>query len=281
MHEGAPDVQAEALEHIAFLSRSVNRVQILQALTNQAATRQELAEHTATSRTTLDRIVNEFEDRGWVERTVEGSYSTTSRGTHIVRTLQPFLESIVAIENLGEAVDWLPTEEVTIGLEHFSDAVVQRPSQPDPVETIDLMVQMVEKATEHRALTHLTPAVRYSEAILEGVESGRLTAEGVLTNDSIDLIRENPERRDRWASVAPTGTGHYHYDGELPCNLWIIDENVLIKKSGPEPFAEALWGPHRKPERDGSFVGEPPHRHLPRSIDGPGAGFLRGVDRFY
>lgn len=199
----------EAVEDIAYLS----------------VTRQELAELTGTSRTTLDRIVNEFEDRGWAERTVDGTYIATPQGTHLQRQFQPFLESIMAIRRLGETLEWLPTEELTIGLEHFADAVVRRPAQDDPVETIDLMVEMVEKETEHRALTHLVPPAALSEGELDGVESGRLRPEGVLTSESIDLLRETPERRRRWASILEAEKGDlYRYDGNIPCNLWIIDE---------------------------------------------------------
>jgi predicted transcriptional regulator len=203
-----------------------------------------VAEITGIPRTTLDRIVNELESRDWAERTVDGTYTATLQGIHLQRQFQPFLDAVVAIRRLGDAVAWLPTAELTIGLEHFADAEIWRPAGDDPVETIDLMVEMVEGATEHRAFTHLVPPAPLSEAILEGIESGRLTAEGVLTADSVDFLRETPERRRRWASIVESGTGDlYRYDGEIPCNLWIIDEYVLIKKSGPEPFSQAYGVP--------------------------------------
>lgn len=244
MSDGEPAVPTEALADIAYLARSANRVQILEALATRSATRRELAERTDTTRTTLDRIVNELEDRGWAERTDDGTYTATPRGTHLHRQFRPFLDAVVAVRRLGEAVEWLPTEELTIGLEHFKDAVVQRPARDDPVETIDMMVEMVADATEHRAFTHLVPPVPYAEAILEGAESGRLTADGVLTAESIEFLRANPDRRKRWAAIVEAGTGAlYRYDGEIPCNLWIIDDHVLIKKSGPDPFADSYGVP--------------------------------------
>lgn len=56
-------VPIEALEDIAYLLRSPNRVRILDALTRDPYSRRELGEQTGTSRTTLDRIVNELEER--------------------------------------------------------------------------------------------------------------------------------------------------------------------------------------------------------------------------
>jgi len=246
MGESEPDVPAAALEDVAYLSRSPNRVKILAVLADRTVTRHELADITDTARTTLDRTVNELEDRDWAERTVDGTYTATPRGERLQRQFKPFLDSVAAIRRLEEAVEWLPAAELTIGLEHFADAEVVRPAGDDPVETIDLMVEMVEGATEHRALTHLVPPAPLSDAIREGVASGRLTADGVLTADNIEFLREAPERRRRWEAILEAGNGElYRYDGNIPCNLWIIDEHVLIKQSGPEPFAESYGVPIR------------------------------------
>ena len=243
MDDSESDVPADALEDIAFLSRSINRVKVIDVLTDRPASRQELVESIGTSRATIDRVVNEFENRGWAERTAEGTYTATAWGIHLHEQFNPFLESVAALHRLGRTVEWLPTDELTIGLHHFADAEVVGQAQDDPVETIDKMVKMVDDATDFRAFTHLVPPVPLAEATLEGVESGRLTAEGVLTADSITFLRDDPERRDRWAAIVDADTPLYRYDGIIPCNIWIIDETVLIKKSGPEPFAEAYGVP--------------------------------------
>jgi predicted transcriptional regulator len=239
MSDGVTEVPTRALEDVAYLARSVNRVKILGVLADRSATRRELAEVTGTSRTTLDRIVNELEDRGWAERTPEGTYTATPQGTRLRRQFRPFLESVVAIRTLGDAVEWLPTEEPTVGLEHFADAVVRRPERDDPVEPVDLTVEMIDEATRHRAFTHLVPPEPLSDAVLEGVESGRLAADGVLTAASLDFLQDAPERRERWASIVEAGADIHRYDGEIPCNLWIVDETVLIEESRPEPVAAA------------------------------------------
>jgi predicted transcriptional regulator len=233
----------EALSDVAYLSRSANRVAILEALTDGAATRAELTERTDTSRTTLDRIVNELEERGWAERTSEGTYAATAEGTHLMAQFRPFLESVAAIRRLGETVSWLPTEELTIDLRHFADATVERPAGADPAKTVDLMTELVRNASEFRALTHLVPPVPLARATRDGLREGRLTTEGVLTGTSIDVLRENPDRRDRWADIVETGGGLYQYDDPIACNLWIVDETVLIKRSGPENLGDSYGVP--------------------------------------
>jgi len=86
--------------------------------------------------------------------------------------------------------------------------------------------------------------------ILEGVESGRLTAEGVLAASSLDFLQDTPKRRERWASIVEAGADLYRYEGEIPCNLWIMDETVLIKKSRPESFTEAYGVPISSRDED-------------------------------
>jgi hypothetical protein len=54
-------IPIQALEDVEYLSRSPNRVIILDTLTKGPYSHRDLAELTETSRTTLDRIVNELD----------------------------------------------------------------------------------------------------------------------------------------------------------------------------------------------------------------------------
>jgi DNA-binding IclR family transcriptional regulator len=75
MTGGESPVPADALADVDYLSRSDNRVTLLDALAEGAATRRALAEETGVSRATLDRIVTEFEERDWAERTSPRDWS--------------------------------------------------------------------------------------------------------------------------------------------------------------------------------------------------------------
>ena len=239
----ADALPTEALEDVAYLSRSPNRVAILRALVEGPTTRREIAETTETSRTTLDRIVNELEERGWAERTSDGSYVATASGSHLMRQFDPFLESIEGLRRLGEAVAWLPTEELDIDLSHFADAEVRRPRGNDPVDTVEFMTELVQNASSFRALTHLVPPEPLSRAMRDRVVSGKLRTEGVMTADSFAYIAANQERRQRWRESIEAGSTAYQYDGPIPCNVWIADDLVLIKQSGPEAMDESYGVP--------------------------------------
>lgn len=238
--EGVP---AGALEDVAYLTRSINRIEILAAVADEPRTRSALTAVGDASRTTVDRIVNELEQRGWVERTADGEYAATTTGSHLVAELEPCLDAVAAIRRLGRAVEWLPADELTIGLEHFRDASVYRPERDDPIETVDLMVDLVHETSEIRVLTHLSPPIPIAQAMADGVTTGRLRGTYVVTPDLIATLREHPDRRERWRTMLRAGAGVYRYDGALPCNLFVFDGTVLLKKSRPGHRRESYGVP--------------------------------------
>lgn len=220
-----------ALEEIAYLSRSDNRLLILTALTEGPHTRRELEEVTGVSRATLGRIVNEFEERNWAERTTDGDYVATPTGQHMVTQFTPFVESIEAVRRLGEAVEWLPTDELSIGLHHFNDAVVKRPENDDPMEVIDYFTDQIRDASEIRVLTHLAPPEPFAKSMRDGFDTNRLNGTFVLTGELVEYLRRRSAREERWRAYIEAGADVYRYEGDIPCNLLVIDDTVFIKSS--------------------------------------------------
>lgn len=220
-----------ALKEIAYLSRSDNRLLILTALTEGAHTRRELEEVTGVSRATLGRIVNEFEERNWAERTTDGDYVATPTGQHMVTQFTPFAESIEAVRRLGEAVEWLPTDELSIGLHHFNDAIVKRPENDDPMEVIDYFTDQIRDASEIRVLTHLAPPEPFATSMRDGFDTDRLNGTFVLTGELVEYLRRRSAREERWRAYIEAGADVYRYEGDIPCNLLVIDERVFIKSS--------------------------------------------------
>lgn len=233
---------AEALDDIAYLARSANRVRILDALTHGAFTRGELADRTPASRTTVDRIVNEFQERGWAERGTDGTYGATTQGEQLMQRFRPFIESVTALQRLDDALDWLPLQDLTIGIEHFSDAVVWEPTT-DPVETVEFMCDLVRDASRFRVLADLVPPEQLEVVITDRLQADQLTVNGVTTDQVLHHIGSRPERADRWRAMHEAGATMTRHEGPLPCNMWVFDETVLIKKSSPGPIDESYGVP--------------------------------------
>lgn len=224
----------DALEDIAYLSRSENRVQILEALATGAYARRDLAEETETSRTTLGRILGEFEERGWAERTTDGTYAATRRGEHVAAEFRPLATALETIRGLGEAVACLPAEELSIGLHHFSDATVRRPSPNEPLEPGRYLVELLADASTMYTLTFVAPPSPVGKAMADGVSSGRLTAEHVLAGGLVEHLRDQPEGPPPWREYVEAGANVYRYEGHIPCNLFVVDERVLVFSDRPD-----------------------------------------------
>lgn len=230
---------ADALEDIAYLTRSGNRVAVLDSLATGPHTPSELTDVTDASRPTLGRILNEFEERGWTERTDDG-YVATPTGEHVVTEFSPFARAMTAIRRLGDAVSWLPSDELTIGLHHFHDATVRRPDRYDPMDTVDVVTERLWEATEFHVLTHLVAPEPKQKAMLDGVTSGRLDTKIVLTDDLVSYLRDVPKRAAWAREFVAEGARVYRYDDSIPCNLFVIDDTVLVGESHPEsghPYA--------------------------------------------
>ena len=228
-----------ALEDIAYLTRSANRVAALGSLVEDSYAPSELTEIVGASRPTLGRILHEFEDRGWTERSDDG-YVATPTGEHVVAELEPFAGAMAAIRRLGDAVAWLPTDELTIGLQHFRDATVRRPERYDPMDVVDVFTELLREATEFQVLTHLVAPEPKQEAMLDGVTTGRLDAKLVLTDDLVCYLREVPKRDAWFREFVAAGARAYRYDDPIPCNLFVIDDVVILGESHPDsghPYA--------------------------------------------
>lgn len=228
-------VPTDALDDIAYLARSANRVSLLDALTSESYTRRDLDEHTGIARTTIGRILNEFEERGWVERTTEGKYTATPRGEHVTAEFGPLVEAMQAIRNLDDTIVWLPTDELSIGLQHFQDATVRPTQRNSPNALATYLLDLMRDASTFYTLTYLAPTLELLHCMRERVVSGQLTAENVFTADLIEYLHTQSEQRQGWQDCIEAGAGVYSFEGRIPCNVFIVDGTVLIANNQPDP----------------------------------------------
>ena len=224
-----------ALDDVAYLSRSVNRVRILETLSEESHTRRSLMDATGVSRTTLGRILNELAERGWAERTTDGRYAATRTGGHVVAAFAPTLDAMAAVRSLGEAADWLPASVHEVGLDAFRDATVHRPDPNAPLSFARELVDRIEDAGTVRTLTYLAPPEHsVAEVLHERIRDDGVSSEFVLAGGLTEYLVEDPERRGRWRASIDAGAAVYGYDDYIPCNLFAIDGTVLVVNTSPE-----------------------------------------------
>lgn len=245
---GGNDRSESAVESTAYLSRSTNRIELLHVLAESATpvgeppdgcSTRELRERLGISRSTSARILGQFTERGWVQRTPDGDYALTPTGRHVEATFREHFESLEAIRHLDDAIAILPREELDIGLQHFVDATVRRPMSGDPTELARHLASRLDEATRFQWLSYVGPPRTLDEAVQEGVLSGRLSARGVITDALVQHYQANfPsnrlqawERDERLQPHTDGGLEMYSYDGHIPCNLYVVDETTLIENS--------------------------------------------------
>jgi predicted transcriptional regulator len=241
MPEDRDSLSDEALADIAYLGRSKNRVKILKAIVARPRSPRDIADATGTARSTLERILAELEERGWAERTSEGKYEGTAAGEFVVDEFIPLVDAMEALRNLGETVSWLPRDELSISISHFSDSIVRKPD--DPTEAIDYMTDVLQATEKLRVISHLIPPEPPAKAIHDGVAAGRMTVDYVITDDVIDYLSGHSERRDRWVQTIEAGADLWAWEGPIPCNLWIFDDTVWMKRSRPGSIQDTYGVP--------------------------------------
>jgi predicted transcriptional regulator len=229
---------SDTLEDIAYLTRSENRVQILTALAARGTThgepppgctRRELEERTDASQPTLSRILTEFEDRGWAERTAEGEYVATPLAAHLTDEFTPFLRSVDTLQDFGEMAAILPTTELTIDRRHFSDATVRRPAGPQPTDFRRYLADLLQEGSSTLyALSQGPGPATPGSYVHELIVTGRLKYVLINPEHIVDYFVDISEARITAQEHLKAGAEYYSYDEQIPCDLFILDETVVI-----------------------------------------------------
>ena len=230
---------SSALNHIEFLSRSGHRVSVLRSLLDQPHDRAELREETGASSSTLGRIIGDFTEKGWIVRNGH-EYEATPMGEFVGREFTRLLDSMEVVEQFHEAITWLPAEEMDLDLSVLQNASVTTASSGNPFMPILAMAGRLRGAEYVRMLTSVTVPQTLA-AIRDGVIEESQTFEGVITPGLLDALGTDSTLEAHSREVFDADqTEIYHYDGDLPCNLSILDDTVLIMVTDEEQMPRAL-----------------------------------------
>lgn len=212
-----------SLESVQFLANSANRVQALTALVDEELTRRELTERIDGSRSTVTRILNEAQERGWVDS--EGSqYWLTPLGESMVRDFRSYLATVEGHHHLGDMVAHLPPPLFSLDFRHLRDADVVESTTENPVAPFTRSLELFQGATEYRGLNH-TSLPDHSKVLRDRVDRGRLEFEQVFEKTFFETLRSDPERAAVWNSLSDRV---WLYDDVVPINLHIVDGTVLV-----------------------------------------------------
>ena len=215
------------LDDIEFLARSDHRVTILKTLMQDGQTPSGLQEETGIPRATIGRVLGNFEDRGWVQRSGR-VYVRTRFGDLLAEEFDALLETVETIQRMQEVARWLPPDALDVDLRAFRDATVTTPDRSDVLAYIRRAEAILRDASHVRVLTSsVFPDTL--EAQQEAIIAGDQTQEVILTSDALDAAFADPEITAWTREIIASGNATvYRYDGSVPFMLSVLDDTAVI-----------------------------------------------------
>ncbi|TYL37886.1 hypothetical protein CV102_14245 [Natronococcus pandeyae] len=234
-----PDTMADPLDDIAFLANSANRVAVLEALTTGAHHRDELRERVDVSRVTLARILDDFEDRRWIERTGQ-TCRATPLGAWVSEAFAELRETMTSEHRLREVLPWFPAEQVSFDVRCLRDADIVTPTPTNMWAHVQRGADCFRSAQRARVVSTQT-APPIVEATKTAVEEYEQRFEAVLTAALIETVGSNATMAPLFAELldAPT-VDIYVYEDELPVTVFLTDGTVGLPLTDDEDIARAL-----------------------------------------
>ena len=211
---------------VTYLGASPVRIAVLEALAERRLSRRELQDAVDTSRTTLWRLLREFEDRHWIRET-ETEVELTTAGRIILERIGALRTASEAIETLADVIDWLPVDEMDVPIERLAAAEIVRPATSNPAAPMRLAMKQLETATDIRILTR-----GYSpwlvDVLYEPVLEGRKSVSMVVAEPVLDALNdEEPLRQQVDEMIAMGGLELYRANEPVSHIFAILDGERL------------------------------------------------------
>jgi predicted transcriptional regulator len=227
-----------ARDDVAFLARSENRVDVLATFGPEAISRPVLQETAGVERVTLGRILGDFEDRGWVEKT-GGEYALTPLGEMVAGDFEHLLTTVRTARKLESVVRWLPTDEMAFDLRHLGGADITLPTRADPAAPTRVAGQRLRATADVRLLMSVVVA-EVVEACASAVASSDQRFEAVFTPAVLETIVGDPTMAARaQAMMASEDVAIYRTDGEVPHIMGLLDDVVAFGVTDDENLPRA------------------------------------------
>lgn len=227
------------LAEIEFLARSPNRLRVLDVLRTGPITRYEIEEMTDVSRATLGRILDDFEERGWVKRESR-QYETTHVGNYVAREFTRLVERFGPVPALNKVAQWFPEEGFGFDLGCLTGAEIVRPHKNDALAPTTHIVRRLRTATHIRVLTY-TALPDCMEVCWQRTVTGNQTFEGVFDTGTLATLGADPQMVEQAGEMLESGQAEVvRYDGEIPSVVIIADDVVLLCLSGGEGAPHAV-----------------------------------------
>lgn len=229
-----------AREEIAFLARSENRVAVFMALSSDPLTRDEIQSYTDVARVTLGRILSDFEDRNWIEKTGR-QYTQTPTGEMVSGMFEELLETVDTAEKLDGVVQWLPTEQMPFPLQHLGSADITLPDAPDPAAPTRRAGQRLVD-TSHVRIIMAVIVAEVVEACWEATVKGSQQFEAVFTQEVLETVTGDPVMSEQVQEMLESQqVTVYCANEDFPYIMGLLDDIVAFGVTDEENLPRAYF----------------------------------------
>ncbi len=213
-----------ALEDVAFLARSSNRLTLLRTLREGAHDRRDLREATSMSAPTLARILGEFEEYGWIERSGQ-QYRVTTAGRLVAGGVLEAVDRADAVRRLRPLLRTIPTDAPATDVDALSDARVTVAEPGAPLGPVNRLLSLTDGSESLREF-NATSVQFFDESVLRSrIEEGRRTdllyERGVVES----LLSGHPELL---ASLIESRTTELSLCESVPFGLSLFDDRIGV-----------------------------------------------------
>ena len=228
-----------ALDDIAFLANSANRVAILLELADGPHSKHVLMESTDFSRVTLGRILDDLEDRQWI--TQRGQVcDITPLGAWVIEEFGAFQEMMEAERTLRDVFQWFPADGYGFHISCLADADITSISRADASAPISTLIKQFDLGGRIYCFSFAITS-QFLEACWRSVMDGHVTVEWVFTSDVLEVLRSSPAMARQSREMLESDRATYrHYEGDIPYVVIVSEETVNLRLADRDGAATAL-----------------------------------------
>jgi DNA-binding MarR family transcriptional regulator len=219
------------LDDLAFLSRSNNRIAVLDELARDDRTRRELRDATGVSRPTLGRVLDGFEERGWVASTGPGNgheYSLTPLGRVVVEAFGDAMAAVGTVQKLRELAPRIPFDELGLDPRALADADVTTPTPTDATAHTRRERELLARTNRILFLCNQAQpetVERYRDWAVEGDRE----LEAIVSGDAVDAAMADEAMATALGDmVAADGVTIHRYGGSVSAMLGLFEDVASI-----------------------------------------------------
>jgi predicted transcriptional regulator len=202
----------------------VDRLGVLEQLSEGVETRRELERHLDASRTTVHRIVTRFKQAGLVTET-DSVLALTGLGQYVTGEVVRCRERLRTAHRLEPLIDAIEEADIAFDAGLFAEAEVTTADARNPYRPVARLTEFIGDSTQLRGAYKIVPNPMYVDQLYDGLLAGgdsELVYERAAAEEIIDMYPEKANRALGAGDVA------VYVVGKLPFGVTVADGKAAL-----------------------------------------------------